>query len=222
LPLSHDEVVHGKGSLVDKMPGDDWQRHANVRLLLGWQWAQPGKKLLFMGCEVAQATEWQHESDVPRHHDDPRTSPHADDMVRWVAALNEMYRTHPALHAGDCDHRGFEWLIGNDYKASVCAFLRHDPAGQAPPVLVVANFTPVVREGYLVGVPIGGTWRALCSSDDVAFGGSGVVDGELLASDDPLHGQSSRLTLRLAPLAITFFTPSAPEMPEPTSKGTSV
>ena len=217
LPLSHDEVVHGKGSLVGKMPGDDWQRHANLRLLLGWQWAQPGKKLLFMGCEVAQATEWQHESDVPRHQDDPRASPHADETVRWVAALNDMYRSHPALHAGDCDHRGFEWLVGNDYAASVCVFLRHDPVGLAPPVLVVANFTPVVRDGYAIGVPVGGKWQRLCSSDDVAFGGSGVTDDELLALDVPLHGQPCRLTLRLAPLAITFLTTELP-VPGPTKK----
>ncbi|HUF99507.1 MAG TPA: 1,4-alpha-glucan branching protein GlgB [Ilumatobacter sp.] len=207
LPISHDEVVHGKGSLVGKMPGDDWQRHANLRLLLGWQWAQPGKKLLFMGAEVAQSTEWHHESDVPRHSDDPRRSPHAEETTRWVAALNELYRSHAALHAGDCDHRGFEWLVGNDHHASVCVFLRHDPRGAAPPVLVVANFTPVVRDGYAIGVPTGGEWREICSSDDIAFGGSGVTDGMHTAWDDPVHGQPSRLVLRLPPLAITFLTP---------------
>jgi 1,4-alpha-glucan branching enzyme len=111
----------------------------------------------------------------------------------------------------------FEWLVGNDHAASVCVFLRHDPAGLAPPVLVVANFTPVVRDGYAIGVPVGGTWQRLSSSDDVAFGGSGVIDDDVLTSDDPVHGQPSRLTLRLAPLAITFLTPKTPAADTPAS-----
>jgi 1,4-alpha-glucan branching enzyme len=209
LPLSHDEVVHGKRSLIGKMPGDPWQRFANLRLLFGWQWAQPGKKLLFMGGEVAQEAEWSHESHVPWRLDDPARSPNADHTLTWVRALNDLYRAHPALAAGDCQAGGFEWVVGDDEAASVCAFLRWMPAARSPDtvVLCVANFTPVVRHGYELGVPFGGEWSELLTSDDWAFGGSGITNAPRHAWDTPLHGQPHTLALDVAPLAIGFYAP---------------
>ena len=150
LPLSHDEVVHGKGSLLGKMPGDDWQRFANLRLLFGYQWAQPGKKLLFMGGEFGQEREWDHDASLDwQLLDDPR---HAG-VLRWVGDLNALYRAEPALHELDADPAGFEWIDANDAAFSVLAFLRRGLGASAHPVLVVCNFTPVVRSAYRVGVP---------------------------------------------------------------------
>ena len=215
LPLSHDEVVHGKGSLLDKMPGDDWQRHANLRALYGWQWAQPGKKLLFMGCEIAIPIEWAHEDDLPVAAGDPRRTAEADHISAWVRALNDAYRAYPALHRGDADPTGFRWLIGNDDDDSTCAFLRLDPSGATAPVLVVANFTPVVRDGYQVGVPRAGEWHEILNGDDLRFGGSGVINPPATAHQQPMHDQSHSVTLRLPPLSVLFLSTDLPHTDEP-------
>lgn len=206
LPLSHDEVVHGKGSLLDGMPGDDWQRFANLRLLYGYQWATPGKKLLFMGDEFAQPGEWQHESELDWHL---LGEPGHGQIAAFVAALNRLYRESIALHAGDCVDDGFRWVVGDDAKNSVYAFLRTAP--EIPPVLVVANFTPIPRPDYRIGVPMAGEWRAVLESDDLQFGGSGVTNSPQLTANNPSHGFDQSLTITAAPLAISFFTPATQE-----------
>jgi 1,4-alpha-glucan branching enzyme len=170
LPLSHDEVVYGKGSLIGKMPGDSWQQFANLRLLFGYMWAHPGKKLLFMGGEFGQRREWTHEDGlewwVLQH-------PEHAGVQRWVADLNALYRAEPALYQVDFDRSGFEWVDFRDAEQSVLTFLRQPRDG--PPVLAVCNFTPVPRRNYVVGVPHGGPWHELLKSDAQAYGGSGVV-----------------------------------------------
>ena len=204
LPLSHDEVVHGKGSLLAAMPGDDWQRFANLRLLYGYQWATPGKKLLFMGDEFAQPGEWQHEAELDWSL---LATPSHRQVADLVAALNQLYRDHPALHVGDCRDDGFRWVIGDDETNSVYAFLREAPS--APPVLVVANFTPVPRVGYRIGVPVAGAWRPLLESDDARFGGSGTTNGTIATTPGPAHGFDQSLEVVAGPLGISFFSPSA-------------
>src|SRR5439155_22495990 len=171
LPLSHDEVVHGKGSLLGRMPGDEWQRFANLRLLLGYMAASPGKKLLFMGGEFGQEREWNHDSSLDWHL---LESPLHAGLCRWASDLNGLYRTTPALHELDCDPAGFEWVDLHDAEHSVLAFLRRADSDGAPTALVAANFTPVPREGYRVGVPSGGTWREGAHSDAGDYGGGRV------------------------------------------------
>src|SRR5207244_889592 len=153
LPLSHDEVVHGKGSLLNKMPGSDWDKCANLRLLLGYMYAQPGKKLLFMGGEFGQWREWNHESSLDWHL---TADPGHGGVQRLIADLNHLYRREKALHELDTEAAGFEWVDANDSNQSVASYLRTDRAGE--PVLVVLNYTPIVRTGYRVGVPRGGQW----------------------------------------------------------------
>jgi len=210
LPLSHDEVVHGKGSLLAKMPGDDWQQFANLRLLFGYQHAMTGKKLLFMGGELAAREEWDHESSLPWHVLDAES--HAG-MLRWVAQCNELHRTVPALHERDCGGGGFEWVDCTDHERAVLSWLRygHD---RDDPVLVVANLTPVPRDDYVVGTPFGGTWTVLTDSDARQFWGSGhrgdpAPDGpgwpDLVARDVGAHGRPHSLALRLPPLSILFL-----------------
>jgi 1,4-alpha-glucan branching enzyme len=203
LPLSHDEVVHGKGSLLGKMPGDPWQQKANLRLLLAWQHATPGKKLLFMGQEFGQWREWAHERQLDWHlREDPA---HAG-LARMVARLNVLHRTEPALHRGDCAPEGFAWIDGSDAAASVLAFLRRDPTGEAPDVLCITHFTPVVRRGYRVGVPRGGHWIVLLDTDDARWGGSGITHGHALEADPiPHHGQPFSVALELPPLAAVWL-----------------
>ena len=203
LPLSHDEVVHGKGSLLGAMPGDEWQRFANLRLLYGYQWATPGKKLLFMGGELAQPGEWQHESELDWAL--LERAPHRQ-IGDYIAELNCLYRDHRALHLGDCGNEGFAWVIGDDAANSVYAFLRQAP--DAPPVLVVANFTPVPRPGYRIGVPISGEWRPLLESDDSRFGGSGVTNEARATVATAAHGFDQSLELTAGPLSISFLAPS--------------
>ena len=203
LPLSHDEVVYGKKSLLSKMPGDRWQQFANLRLLYGWMWSHPGKKLLFMGGEIGQRREWHHDRqldwELTREHD------HAG-LQRWVADLNATYRAEPALHRRDFANDGFEWIDGNDSDNSVLTFLRWP--GDGPPVLVVCNFTPVVRENYRVGVPLAGGWREVLNSDAHAYGGSGVGNlGRVQAQATPWHGRSQSVSLTLPPLAMVLFVP---------------
>ena len=205
LPLSHDEVVHGKGSLLAKMPGDRWQQLANLRLLFGLQWAAPGKKLVFMGGEFAQTREWSHESELDWWL---RTDPAHLGVEDWVRALNAIYRDEPSLHAVDDAPEGFSWVIGDDRDNTVLAWLRHAPGARS--VLVVANLTPAVRDHYRVGVPDGGPWRELLSSDDARFGGSGVVRSDPFAADPvPAHGRDWSVSLRLPPLGISLLAPSS-------------
>jgi 1,4-alpha-glucan branching enzyme len=200
LPLSHDEVVHGKGSLLARQPGDRWQQLAGLRLLYGYQYGLPGKKLLFMGAEMAMPDEWSHEQELPWGLlEEPDHAGVAD----WVTKLNRLYRSEAALHTVDSDPEGFSWLIGDDDDNSVIAFLRHAPGQRS--ILVVCNFTPVPRPGYRIGVPEPGTWIELANSDDVRFGGSGVVNGEIDTDDDPAHGHRVSLSIEIPPLGTCFL-----------------
>lgn len=203
LPLSHDEVVHGKGSIFTRMPGDDWQRFANMRALYGYMYGQPGKKLLFMGCEFGQVREWDHDRSLDWHlTEDPQ---HAG-VQRWVADLNRLHRDIPALHERDCDPGGFAWVDFADAEASVFTFLRY--ACDGTPVLVVCNFTPVPRHGYGVGVPTGGWWHELANSDAHEYGGGGLGNGgRTCARDEGAHGHPHTLSLCLPPLSVLFLTP---------------
>jgi 1,4-alpha-glucan branching enzyme len=205
LPLSHDEVVHGKGSLIGKMPGDSWQQFANLRAMFGYMWGHPGKKLLFMGGEFGQRREWAHDEAlewfVLQHRE------HAG-VQRWVADLNALLRAEPALHELDFEHAGFEWIDSRDEENSVISFLRKPRVG--PPVLVVCNFTPVPRADYVIGVPQGGSWRELLNSDATSYGGSGMGNlGGVDAAPLPAHARFHSLVLRLPPLATVFLKPGA-------------
>jgi 1,4-alpha-glucan branching enzyme len=204
LPLSHDEVVHGKGSLLGKMPGDRWQRFANLRLLLGYQFGQNGKKLLFQGAELAQPGEWDHERTVDWSL---RNDAAHEGVRRWVADLNRLYRSTPALHQGDCEPGGFEWIDGGDRGGSTLAFLRR---GRRPEdvAVVACNFTPVPREGFRIGVPMAGAWREALNGDAVEYGGSGVGNlGHVEADAVPTHGRPMSLEVVLPPLACVVFVP---------------
>jgi 1,4-alpha-glucan branching enzyme len=213
MPLSHDEVVHGKGSLLTKMPGDQWQRFANLRALYGYQYAQPGKKLLFMGAEIGQETEWDHDGSLPWWLLD---RPENSGLQAWVRHLNHLHRSEPALHELDTEPAGFRWVDASDADASVMSWLRHParrtegepvtPGGRD--VLVVANLTPVVRDVYQVGVPDGGRWVELANSDAAEFGGSGVGNlGGVDAVSVPNHGFSWSLPLTLPPLSLLYLAP---------------
>jgi 1,4-alpha-glucan branching enzyme len=198
LPLSHDEVVHGKGSLLGRMPGDQWQRLANLRLLYGYQWTVPGKKLLFMGGEFGQESEWSHEKSLDWHLlQDPG---HAG-VERWVADLNRAYAAVPGLHERDADPGGFEWVDTRDHANSVLSFLRRGRTGGD--VLVIFNFTPVTRENYRVGVPRRGHWREVLNSDATEYGGSGVGNlGGVNATPVPTHGRTRSVNVTLPPLGV--------------------
>jgi 1,4-alpha-glucan branching enzyme len=201
LPISHDEVVHGKRSLIGRMPGDDWQSFANLRAYLGFMWAHPGKKLLFMGCEFGQKREWNHDAELgwdllqhARHRGVQGT----------VRLLNEVLKAEPALYERDFAPEGFSWVVGDDRDQSVFAFLRFGGPGSKP-LLVVCNFTPIPRLGYRIGVPAG-NWSEVFNSDLEGLGGSGVGNSGILhAWDDPLHGQPASLELSLPPLATIFL-----------------
>lgn len=202
LPLSHDEVVHGKNSLIGKMPGDDWQKFANLRLLFGYMYAQPAKKLLFMGGEFGQWSEWSHDRSLDWHLLDYPT--HAG-IQKWVADLNQIYRTEPALHELDCDPQGFEWIDCNDTEQSVISLIRKGKSADQV-VLVVCNFTPVPRYNYRVGVPTGGFWKELLNSDAGDYYGSGLGNlGGVVAEPISQHNQPYSVNLTLPPLAIAFF-----------------
>jgi 1,4-alpha-glucan branching enzyme len=205
LPLSHDEVVHGKGSLLGRMPGDDWQKFANLRLLLATQWAQPGKKLLFMGGEIGQWREWHHEESLDWHL--LQYPPH-EGVRKLVEDLNRLYCSKPALYERDCEPTGFEWVDCSDWQSSVISFLRK---GAGPEVILVAcNFTPVPRVRYRLGVPFGGTWRELLNTDSEAYGGSGVGNfGGVVADEVAAHGRPFSLSLTLPPLAVVFLAGEA-------------
>ena len=205
LPLSHDEVVHGKGSLIGKMPGDEWQRFANLRLLFAYMFAQPGKKLLFMGCEFGQVSEWSHDRSLDW---DVLQYPVHSGLLNWVAQLNHVYRSESPLHWFDNDPQGFEWVDCNDAPMSVVSLLRKGKSDERP-VLVVCNFTPVPRLGYRVGVPSGGYWRELLNSDAHEYGGSGMGNmGGTEALAETTHGRPYTLRLTLPPLGALFLKKS--------------
>jgi len=201
LPLSHDEVVHGKGSLLGRMPGDRWQKFANLRAYFGMMWGYPGKKLLFMGGEFAQAAEWNFSRSLDWHllHES------AHEGVRLlVRDLNHLYRDHTALHAGDCEPEGFRWIVADDAENSVFAWARFAP--DAPPVVVVCNFTPVPRHGYLLGLPRAGLWREILNSDAAVYGGSNMGNaGEVRAVAEAAFGMQASGWLTLPPLATLFL-----------------
>ena len=206
LPLSHDEVVHGKGSLIAKMPGDRWQQFANLRAYYTFMWAHPGKKLLFMGCEFAQEREWNHDRSLDWHL--LEDSMHAG-VKTLIADLNRVYREVPALHELDCDPAGFEWIESSDSENSVFSFVRNG-RGDARPVLVICNFTPVVQHGYRVGAPVEGKYRTILNSDDPDYGGSGIGSRENIPTQ-PVHwhGRSQSIELDLPPLGVLLLTPES-------------
>jgi 1,4-alpha-glucan branching enzyme len=202
LPLSHDEVVHGKGSLLGKMPGDEWQKFANLRLLFGYMYAQSGKKLTFMGGEFGQWREWAHDTSLDWHL---LEHPLHRGLQAWVEQLNRAYRGEAALHELDCEPAGFEWVDCNDSEASVVSLLRKRRNGSES-VLVVCNFTPVPRLGYRVGVPTAGYWRELLNSDGKEYGGSGMGNlGGCQAEGGSVHGRPHLLRMTLPPLSALFF-----------------
>ncbi len=201
MPLSHDEVVHGKGPLYDKVPGDKWQKLANLRLLYAYMYAQPGKKLIFMGGEFGQTREWNHDRSLDWHL---LEDPGHDGLKQCVGDLNRAYCSQPALHTLDCDPEGFEWIDCNDSHHSILTMLRKDHAGNE--VVIVLNFTPVVREGYRIGVPAAGTWMEIINTDAREYGGSGVGNGGRIEADsNPCHGQPASMTLTLPPLGALFL-----------------
>ncbi|MEO7554969.1 MAG: 1,4-alpha-glucan branching protein GlgB [Acidimicrobiales bacterium] len=206
LPLSHDEVVHLKGSLLTKMPGDDWQRFANLRALYGWMWSHPGKQLLFMGCELAQREEWSEARSLDWHLLD---APLHAGVQQLIGALNRVEAAERALWACDFDAAGFQWLSADDADRSILAFVRHDPTGGARPVVVVANLTPVPRYGERVGLPTAGVWEELLNTDAEAFGGSGVGNGGVVETDDVAwHGLPQSAVLTLPPLGVLYLAPA--------------
>ncbi|MBM4443946.1 MAG: 1,4-alpha-glucan branching protein GlgB [Chloroflexi bacterium] len=205
LPLSHDEVVYGKGSLLNRMPGDYWQKFANLRLLFGYMYAQPGKKLLFMGGEFGQWNEWNHESSLDWHLLDGNLH---TGLQHWVRDLNRLYRGEPALHELDCSWKGFEWIDCGDVQNSIVSLIRRGRSTEDT-ILAACNFTPVPRHSYRLGVPRGGWWQEVLNSDAQLYGGSGL--GNLGGAEaDPIahHGQPYSLNLTLPPLAIVVLRSS--------------
>ncbi len=204
LPLSHDEVVYGKGSLIGKMPGDRWQRFANLRAYFGFMWTHPGKKLLFMGGEFAQEREWNHDIGLDWHLLDDVSHAGVQSLVR---DLNRLYRATPALHRRDCDSSGFRWVVIDDADQSVVAYLRFGDEADRP-ALVVCNFTPVPRYQYRIGVPHGGYWREMLNTDSALYGGSNLGnDGGCQADVEGSHGLPASLRLTLPPLATLIMQP---------------
>jgi 1,4-alpha-glucan branching enzyme len=206
LPFSHDEVVYGKGSMIRKMPGDDWQKFANLRLLYGFMFGHPGKKLLFMGDEFGQWSEWNHDASLEWHL---LEQPSHAELKRWVRDLNTLYRGEPLLHTMDFNPAGFEWVDCKDFQRSIISFLRR---GQNPndQLLFVCNFTPVVRQNYRVGVPLEGYWKEILNSDAPLYGGSGQGNfGGLSTVPLPIHGRPFSLNMTLPPLGIVIFRPES-------------
>jgi 1,4-alpha-glucan branching enzyme len=213
LPISHDEVVHGKGSLFARMPGDMWQKMANLRAYLGFMWAHPGKKLLFMGCEFGQYGEWNHDGspewnllDIPEHRG----------VQRLVRDLNRLYASEPALHRHDCDPEGFAWIIGDDTDNSVYAFLRKASHDDPSPVMAVINMTPVPREAYRVGAPSDdpqrpAAWRELLNTDAAIYGGVNFGNaGEITSEAIPNHGMPQSIVLTIPPLSVLILKKCSP------------
>jgi 1,4-alpha-glucan branching enzyme len=203
LPLSHDEVVHGKHSIIGKMPGDEWQRFANLRAYYGFMWGMPGKKLLFMGQEFAQSEEWNAERSLDWHLTQYPLHSGVQSLVRQ---LNHAYRHTPALHERDCEPEGFQWVVGDDAAQSVYAWLRFGGEGSRRPVLVISNMTPVPREGYRIGLPHGGRWDEILNTDAAEFGGSGIGNmGRIWAEDVPSHGHPHSAAITIPPLATIYL-----------------
>ncbi len=205
LPLSHDEVVHGKGSLIDKMPGDEWQKFANLRAYYGFTYAHPGKSLLFMGGELAQSREWNHDAQLEWSLLDNQNNAGVQHLIR---DLNALYKATPALYEVDSEPEGFEWIVGGDRENSVVSFLRR-AKNPEDFVVVACNFTPAVREDYRIGVPTGGRYEEILNTDHTRYGGSGVGDAGVEAQETPVHEKSHSLALTLPPLATIVLKPSA-------------
>jgi 1,4-alpha-glucan branching enzyme len=203
LPLSHDEVVHGKGSLLGRMPGDDWQKFANLRTLLGYQWLFPGKKLLFMGCEFGQGAEWNENGQLDWWL--LNAGPYHQGLQRFVADLNRLYINSPGLWQADYDHSGFFWVDCTDQENSVMSFVRQTTDGSSR-FVVVLNLTPVPRPHYRIGLPGGGHWREVLNSDAGVYAGSNKGNlGGVTADAWPLHNQSHSAGLYLPPLSVVVF-----------------
>ncbi|QIB33019.1 1,4-alpha-glucan branching protein GlgB [Ancylobacter pratisalsi] len=212
LPLSHDEVVHGKGTVLSRMPGDDWQRFATVRAYYALMWAYPGKKLLFMGQEFAQRGEWSEERSLDWHL--LAMGPHHSGVQALVRTLNLTYRDEVALHAHDCAPEGFRWIVVDDSQQSIFAWVRFGRDGDAP-IVMVANMTPVPRPGYRIGMPHAGRWREILNTDAADYGGSGVGNlGGTVAENVPSHGLPASAEIVLPPLATLYFK-WEPDIPEP-------
>jgi 1,4-alpha-glucan branching enzyme len=208
LPLSHDEVVYGKGSLLGKMAGDEWQKRANLRLLYGYMYTQPGKKLLFMGGEFGQLREWNHDASLDWHLLD---EPQHRMLLRWVRDLNTAYRGEPALHELDTNAAGFQWIDCNDAEQSVLVYLRR-ARSTSNVVIVACNFTPVPRHNYRIGVLAGGTWEEMLNSDAPLYGGSGQGNlGGVVAAPVPRHGRPQSINVTLPPLGMVVFRGSGSE-----------
>jgi 1,4-alpha-glucan branching enzyme len=202
LPLSHDEVVYGKGSLLGKMPGDRWQKFANLRALYGYMYAQPGKKMLFMGSEFGQPNEWAHDGSLPW---DLLSDPMHQGLKDWVSDLNHLYRNDPALHELDCDPGGFEWIDCDDAEHSVISLIRKGKSTKDM-ILFVCNFTPVPRYSYRLGAPRAGYWQEVLNSDSGRYGGSNMGNlGGVETVPIPLHARPQSLTLTLPPLSVSLF-----------------
>lgn len=202
LPLSHDEVVHGKGSLMGKMPGDEWERLANLRLLFGYMYGHPGKKLLFMGGEFGQVREWVHEESLEWH---VLQYPSHQGIQRWIKDLNHLYKTEPALHELDFGREGFEWTDFSDWERNIISFSRKGKSTDDI-ILVICNFAPVLRDHYRIGVPRGGFWKEILNSDSKFYGGNDHGNsGGVEATPIPTHGKTFSLSLTLPPLAVSFF-----------------
>lgn len=205
LPLSHDEVVHGKGSILSRMPGDDWQQFAGARAYYGFMWGYPGKKLLFMGQEFGQRAEWNFRQSLDWH-----LLQHAshEGLRRAVADLNRLYRIEPALHRKDCEPEGFQWIVVDDTEQSVFAWVRRGEPHDAP-VVVVCNFTPLPRAGYRIGLPHAGVWREVFNSDAEVYGGSGLGNlGQVVAEDRPSHGLPASAEIIVPPLSAIYLRPA--------------
>ena len=202
LPLSHDEVVYGKGSLLGKMPGDDWQKFANYRLLLGYMYTQPGKKLLFMGAEFGPWNEWNHDGSLDWHF--LEYDRHLQ-LQNWLIELNKFYRAEPAFHELDCDPGGFEWVDASDALQSILTYLRKG-SSTGDIIITVCNFTPTVHTGYRIGVPRGGIWKEVLNSDGLQYGGSDQQNlASLRAEKIPWHGRSHSIEIIVPPLSIVCF-----------------
>ncbi|MGF9691614.1 1,4-alpha-glucan branching protein GlgB [Rhizobium sp. 0TCS1.26] len=201
LPLSHDEVVHGKGSLLGKMPGDHWQKMANLRAYFGFMWAHPGKKLIFMGCEIAQETEWNHDGSIVW---DLLDRPDHAGMQRLIGDLNRLYAEEPALQHGDLHPDGFEWVIGDDAENSVFGMLRKTGDG-SDMIVAISNMTPVPRQGYRVSVPREGRWQEVLNTDAAVYGGSNLGNVEARSEPQPSHGRDHSILVTLPPLATIYL-----------------
>ncbi|MEM1525265.1 MAG: 1,4-alpha-glucan branching protein GlgB [Nitrososphaerales archaeon] len=202
LPLSHDEVVHGKGSLINKMPGDDWQKFANLRLLFAYMYAHPGKKLLFMGGEFGQWSEWNHDKSLDWHL---LQYPNHQGLQRLIKDLNNIYKKERALHKTDFNPSGFEWIDFNDWEQSVISFIRKDLESNEI-LLIVCNFTPVPRMNYRLGAPRKGFWREILNTDSEYYGGSGLGNlGGVEANQIPFHGRDYSIVITLPPLACLYL-----------------